>query len=34
MLEMSKRYSDNDLDDFKVLILDKIESAERDLKRL
>tara|TARA_B110000977_G_scaffold186909_1_gene253416 strand:- start:2633 stop:3019 length:387 start_codon:yes stop_codon:yes gene_type:complete len=34
MEEMSKRYSDIDLGEFKVLIKDKIESAERDLGRL
>jgi DnaK suppressor protein len=34
MQEISKRYSDGDLDEFKELILDKIQSAERDLKRL
>tara|TARA_B110000971_G_scaffold65667_1_gene67284 strand:+ start:2785 stop:3171 length:387 start_codon:yes stop_codon:yes gene_type:complete len=34
MEEMSKRYSDIDLDEFKILIKDKIESAERDLGRL
>jgi RNA polymerase-binding transcription factor DksA len=34
MQEISKRYSDGDLDEFKALILEKIQSAERDLKRL
>ena len=34
MIETSKRYSDNDLEEFKTLILEKIGSAERDLKRL
>lgn len=34
MEEMSKRYSDIDLGEFKILIKDKIESAERDLGRL
>lgn len=34
MTEVSKRYSDKDLAEFKSLILDKIESAEKDLKRL
>jgi DnaK suppressor protein len=34
MEEMSKRYSDTDLGEFKILIKDKIESAERDLGRL
>lgn len=34
MQEISKRYSDSDLDEFKALILEKIQSAERDLKRL
>tara|TARA_B100001142_G_C14203583_1_gene604832 strand:+ start:407 stop:796 length:390 start_codon:yes stop_codon:yes gene_type:complete len=34
MIETSKRYSDNDLEEFKILILEKIGSAERDLKRL
>ena len=34
MIETSKRYSDKDLADFKTLILDKITSAKRDLKRL
>ena len=34
MIETSKRYSDNHLAEFKVLINDKITSAKRDLKRL
>ena len=34
MTETSKRYSDNDLAEFKTLILEKIGSAEKDLKRL
>ena len=34
MIETSKRYSDKDLAEFKTLILDKITSAKRDLKRL
>ena len=34
MVQISKRYSDSDLEEFKALILDKIESAEKDLKRL
>ena len=34
MIEVSKRYSDNDLAEFKALILVKIESAEKDLNRL
>ena len=34
MVEISKRYSDNDLAEFKALILEKIQSAEKDLKRL
>ena len=34
MIETSKRYSDKDLAEFKVLIQDKITSAKRDLKRL
>ena len=34
MIETSKRYSDNDLEEFKTLILEKIGSADRDLKRL
>tara|TARA_X000000950_G_C13654850_1_gene553313 strand:+ start:161 stop:547 length:387 start_codon:yes stop_codon:yes gene_type:complete len=34
MTEVSKRYSDKDLAEFKSLILDKIESAGKDLKRL
>jgi len=34
MIEISKRYSDKDLAEFKTLIQDKITSAKRDLKRL
>ena len=34
MKEISKRYSDKDLAEFKTLIQDKITSAKRDLKRL
>ena len=34
MIETSKRYSDKDLAEFKVLIQDKITSAKKDLKRL
>ena len=34
MIEISKRYSDKDLAEFKTLIQDKISSAKRDLKRL
>lgn len=34
MIETSKRYSDKDLAEFKILIQDKITSAKRDLKRL
>ena len=34
MKEISKRYSDKDLAEFKTLIQDKISSAKRDLKRL
>lgn len=34
MQEISKRYSDTDLEEFKVLIQEKINSAEKDLKRL
>lgn len=34
MVQVSKRYSDSDLEEFKALILDKIVSAEKDLKRL
>ena len=34
MLETSKRYSDNDLEEFKILIQEKIDSANKDLKRL
>ena len=34
MIEISKRYSDKDLAEFKTLIQDKITSAKSDLKRL
>ena len=34
MKEISKRYSDKDLAEFKTLIQDKITSAKSDLKRL
>jgi DnaK suppressor protein len=34
MVEISKRYSDNDLAEFKALILEKIQSAQKDLNRL
>ena len=34
MIETNKRYSDNHLEEFKAIILEKIGSAERDLKRL
>ena len=34
MVEISKRYSDNDLAEFKALIIGKIESAGKDLERL
>jgi DnaK suppressor protein len=34
MVEISKRYSDNDLAEFKALILEKIQSAQKDLSRL
>ena len=34
MIDTSKRYSDKDLAEFKILIQDKITSAKRDLKRL
>jgi len=34
MIETSKRYSDKDLAEFKILIQDKITSAKKDLKRL
>ena len=34
MIETSKRYSDKDLAEFKILIQDKINSAKKDLKRL
>lgn len=34
MVEISKRYSDSDLEEFKILIHEKIESANKDLTRL
>tara|TARA_B110000444_G_scaffold89544_1_gene84703 strand:+ start:208 stop:597 length:390 start_codon:yes stop_codon:yes gene_type:complete len=34
MMEVSKRYSDKDLAEFKVLVMGKIESANKDLVRL
>tara|TARA_B110000211_G_scaffold75562_2_gene88377 strand:+ start:1628 stop:2011 length:384 start_codon:yes stop_codon:yes gene_type:complete len=34
MVEISKRYSDSDLAEFKTLIQEKIESANKDLTRL
>jgi len=34
MVEISKRYSDKDLEEFRALILEKIASAEIDLARL